>query len=232
MRLRRFFAMGLWVLVVVLPGYAACATKYPPLSAYLMPRDAEISLARSAAPPGVAVHATVKVLTESGYQTVVEGTNDFICVVERGFSGPTFTPVNFRDFVYDATLRAPICFNPVAARTVYVYQELRTSLAMQGKTPDEITTAVAAAYATGKLPKMETVGFAYMLSADMYLGARFGHYHPHIMVYAPYYTNDMLGGNSPDSMQMMISDDAGTPFSVVVIPVSESLANHAAVTTH
>jgi hypothetical protein len=71
-----------------------------------------------------------------------------------------------------------------------------------------------------------------MLSADMYLGARFGHYHPHIMVYAPYYTNDMLGGNSPDSMQMMISDDAGTPFSVVVIPVSESLANHAAVTTH
>ena len=45
-----------------------------------------------------------------------------------------------------------------------------------------------------------------------------------MMVFAPYYTNAMVGGNAFGSPLPQLSDDAGTPFAVVVIPVDQSLA--------
>jgi hypothetical protein len=200
-------------------GAAAPAHQYPPLRDYLMARDAEIALARSAAPDAVSAHATIKVLTNSGFQVAVAGDNGFVCMVMRGWSAPTFTPAPFRDFVYDAALRAPICFDPVASRTVLPLQELRSALGMQGNDPDAITRGVVDAYATGKLPKMDQVAFAYMWSAHQNLGPGIGAFHPHVMVYAPYYDNAMLGGNAFGGSAPFVSDDAGTPFAVVVIPV-------------
>jgi hypothetical protein len=47
---------------------------------------------------------------------------------------------------------------------------------------------------------------------------------PHMMVFAPYYNNAMLGGNSHDSMLPRNTDDEGTPFAVIVIPVDRELA--------
>lgn len=41
---------------------------------------------------------------------------------------------------------------------------------------------------------------------------------------APYYNNAMLGGNSHDSMLPRNTDDEGTPFAVIVIPVDRGLA--------
>src|SRR5579863_3220504 len=66
-----------------------------PLDQYLIPdRDAEIALARSAAPPFISHDATVMVLGKNGYETAVEGTNGFVCVVERAwmskFDSPEF----------------------------------------------------------------------------------------------------------------------------------------------
>jgi hypothetical protein len=46
------------------------------------------------------------------------------------------------------------------------------------------------------------------------------------MVFAPYYDNSMLGGNEFGSALPQVTDDAGTPFAVVVIPVDERLAVH------
>ena len=112
----------------------------------------------------------------------------------RGWTAPTYTPKPFRDFTYDPTIRAPICFDPIASRTVMPYYELRSKLGMEGKTPDQIADAVQAAYATGRLPKRDAVSFAYMWSADQNLGQGIGHWHPHLMVFAPYYGNAMLGG--------------------------------------
>jgi hypothetical protein len=145
-------------------------------------------------------------------------------MVMRGWAAPTYSPVSLRDLVFDAKLRAPICFDPAAVRTVLPYQKLRAKLAMENKGPDQITQAVASAYAKGELPKMEAVAFAYMYSADMYLGPQVGHFHPHMMIYAPYYTNAMLGANTRDSMLPRISDDEGTPFAVIVIPVDDRFA--------
>ncbi|HWZ76391.1 MAG TPA: hypothetical protein VNX87_07620, partial [Candidatus Sulfotelmatobacter sp.] len=75
------------VLVAVLcaarPGRAADAknpypTSMAPLDQYLMDRNDEIALARSAAPPSIAKDATVMVLGRYGYETAVEGTNGFV----------------------------------------------------------------------------------------------------------------------------------------------------------
>jgi hypothetical protein len=70
---------------------------------------------------------------------------------------------------------------------------------------------------------MEMVAFAYMFSADQDLGPGVGHWHPHMMVYTPYYENSMLGGSQPGALPI-VGDDAGTPFAVTVIPVDHNLA--------
>src|SRR4029077_7020174 len=169
--------------------------KYPPLSEYMIARDAEIALAKSAAPDNISSHATIKVLTASGFQAVHDGENGFVCMVMRGWSAPTYTPAQFRDLVYDATVRAPICFNPEASRTVLPYYESRSKLGMEGKTPDQIAEGVKAAYAKGELPKRDRVSFAYMWSADQNLASGIGHCHPHIVISARYHDNSMLGSN-------------------------------------
>jgi hypothetical protein len=94
---------------------------------------------------------------------------------------------------------------------------------MEGKTPDQITEGIQAAYAKGVLPKRDGVSFAYMWSADQNLGS-FGHWHPHMMVFCPYYENSMVGSNPFGAPLPLVTDDAGTPFAVVVIPVDDRLA--------
>lgn len=197
--------------------------KYPPIEEYLMPQSSEIALAKSAAPTNISDRATIKVLTTTGYTVVQQGDSGFVCMVLRGFSAPTYTPAQFRDLVYDSSVRSPICFDPKAAKEVVPYYELRTKLAMQGKGPDEIADGVQAAYARGELPKRDGVSFAYMWSADQNLASAIGHWHPHVMVFAPYYDNSMVGGNTFGSPLPQLSDDAGTPFAVVVIPVDHNL---------
>ena len=219
------FIAGLALLFVSMQVASAHgqSSKYPPLNEYMMTPETEAALARSAAPETIAGHGTVKILTASGYKDATKGDNGFVCLVMRGWGAPTFTPAQLRDLVYYAKLRAPICFNPVASRTVLPLQELRAKLGMEGKTPDQIAEAVQAAYAKGALPRMEMVAFAYMFSADQDLGPGVGHWHPHMMVYTPYYENSMLGGNQPGALPI-VGDDAGTPFAVTVIPVDHNLA--------
>ena len=48
-----------------------------PLDQYLMTRDAEIALARSAAPESISHDAEVMVLGRHGYETAVKGKNGF-----------------------------------------------------------------------------------------------------------------------------------------------------------
>ena len=222
--MRKIIALALLVLSTPSAWLRAQSPKYSPLSQYMMKPEAEIALARSAAPGNVSARATIKVLTAAGYKVARQGDNGFVCIVMRGWGAPTFTPAPFRDLVYYAKLRAPICFNPAASRTVLPLQELRAKLGMEGKTPDQLAEGVQAAYAKGELPKMEAVAFAYMFSADQDLGPGVGPWHPHMMLYTPYYENSMLGGNQVGGALPFVGDDAGTPFAVTVIPVAHELA--------
>lgn len=197
--------------------------KYPPLSEYMMAREAEVALARSAAPEKISAHATVKILTTSGYKVAAQGDNAFVCIVLRGWAAAISTTARERDVVYDAKVRTPHCFDPVASRTVLPLQELQAKLGMEGNGPDQIAKAVQAAYAKGELPKMEAVAFAYMFSADQNVGLGAGAWHPHMMVYTPYYENSMLGSNEMDS-GLPVVGNGGTQFAVTVIPVDDRLA--------
>jgi hypothetical protein len=74
--------------------------------------NAEIALARSAAPASISNAADVMVLGRYGQTTAVKGSNGYLCIVERSWANATDEP----DF-WNPKLRAPICFNPPAART-------------------------------------------------------------------------------------------------------------------
>ena len=50
-----------------------------PIEQYLMNRDAEIALARSAAPDAISRDASIIVLTRHGYETAVQGKNGWVC---------------------------------------------------------------------------------------------------------------------------------------------------------
>lgn len=70
-------------------------TSYPsmaPVSQYMMPRNEEISLARSAAPKSISDNAEILIFTKSGFQTAVRGTNGFVCMVARSWSADYDSP--------------------------------------------------------------------------------------------------------------------------------------------
>ena len=90
-------------------------TPYPKMAEidqYLMTQEAEVALARSAAPESIAKDADVLVLDRRGYQTASKGRNGFVCLVQRSWTAGLDDP----DF-WNPKLRAPICLNPPAARS-------------------------------------------------------------------------------------------------------------------
>ena len=108
---------------------AAPYAKMAPAEQYLMAdRNAEIALARSAAPASISRDATVLVLGRKGYETAVEGKNGFVCVVARGWSGPFDWP----EF-WNPKIKAADCLNPQAARSIVPIYLLRATLAMAGR---------------------------------------------------------------------------------------------------
>ena len=83
-RMISIMAWGCTILVLLIsigslvPKAAAQPDKYPkmaPIDQYLMERNAEILLARSAAPDSISSDATVLILGRQGYETAVEGRN-------------------------------------------------------------------------------------------------------------------------------------------------------------
>ena len=97
-KIAKMIAWGAFAVVIVLgecwPAQAQDPKgPYPsmaPLDQYLMTdRNAEITLARSAAPAAISSDAEVLVLGRNGYETAVKGKNGFVCVVERGWMSPS-----------------------------------------------------------------------------------------------------------------------------------------------
>ena len=129
-----------------------------PLDQYLIAdRNAEIALARSAAPESISKDAEVLVLGPHGYETAVKGKNGFVCLVERswmsGFDSPEF---------WNPKLRGPVCFNPPAARSVLPLTFKRTGLVLEGVSKAEIIDGIKT-FDKKELPPLEPGGMSYML---------------------------------------------------------------------
>jgi len=149
-----------------------------PLEQYLMDRDAEIALARSAAPESISREATILVLVPQGFETAVEGKNGFVCVVERGWTAAFDWP----EF-WNPKVRAAACLNPQAARFLLPIDFLRTRMVIAGRSKAEILSAVKAAFEKRQLPDLESGAMCYMMSKSAYLTDQDGHTVPHVMFY-------------------------------------------------
>lgn len=172
-------------------------TKYPsmaPVGQYLMDRNAEIALARSAAPQSVSRDATVLVLGRHGYETALTGKNGFVCLVARGLVGAFDWPE-----YWNPKIRGAECLNPQAARSILPYDELRTSLALAGDATGEIVAKVQAALRQGKIPALEPGAMSYMMAKGSYLTDQGSHNAPHLMFYVLVADAASWGANLPGS---------------------------------
>ncbi len=199
------------VLCAARPGHAADAkTPYSsmaPLDEYLMAdRNEEIALARSAAPPSVSKDATVMVLGRHGYETAIEGTNGFVCLVARAWTG-AFDSSEF----WNPKNRGPACYNPQAARSVLPIDLMRTKFVLAGQSKDEIHESMKAAVEKNELPAVEPSGMAYMLSKQGRLNDRAGHWFPHLMFYVPLKDAKTWGAGAPDSPILVNPHFNGAP---------------------
>jgi len=196
-------------------------TKYPrmvPVEEYLMTdRNAEIALARSAAPESISEDASVLVLGRHGYETAVQGKNGFVCVVERGWMSPADAP----EF-WNPKIRGPICFNPPAARSVLPVTHKRTEMALTGRTRAEIIDGNKAAFERGELPPLEPGAMSYMMSKGAYLTDHGDHNLAHLMFYTPPLDGPVWGADLPKSPVMLNPQFKGVqPIDVFVVPVGK-----------
>jgi hypothetical protein len=180
---------------------AQSKTQYPSMATldqYLMAdRNAEIALARGAAPESISHDAKVLVLGPRGYETAVEGKNGFVCVVERGWMAP-FDNTEF----WNPKIRGPICFNPPAVRAILPMTYKRTEMVLAGKSKAEVMEGIAI-FAKKELPSLEPAAMTYMMSKEAYLTDSGDHNMAHLMFYSPLTAGAALGADLPKSPVML-----------------------------
>jgi hypothetical protein len=189
-----------------------------PMAQYLETSpDAEVALARSAAPASISGAATVLALTAHGYETAAQGTNGFTCIVERSWTSPFDSP----EF-WNPRHRAPICYNAPAARSVLPYTLQRTKLVLSGLSKAQMLDRIRAAGARGELLAPEPAAMSFMLSKDTYLGDGVGHWHPHLMFHVPKTAGSSWGANLPHSPVLVDTDhqEVPEPQTIFFVPVS------------
>jgi hypothetical protein len=194
-----------------------------PIEQYLMTdRDAEIALARSAAPEAISRDAEVLVLGPHGYETAVKGKNGFVCAVERGWMSPF--DGDFAANFWNPKIRGPLCFNPPAVRSILPLTYKRTEMILAGKSKAQIIDALRVAYEKKELPALEPGAMSYMMSKDQYLSDG-GHHNwlAHLMFYTPLMDGAVWGADLANSPVMLNPQFSGAPepIDVFMVPTSK-----------
>lgn len=185
-----------------------------PVSQYLMPRAAEIALARSAAPKSISHDAEILVLTRIGFQTAIKGKNGFVCMVARSWAAGYGDP----DF-WNPRVRAPICYNAVAALSQVPETMKRTQVALAGGSESRIREALKAAIESGGLPVAKAGAMAYMMSKGTYFNRRTTHWRPHLMFFVPETDPKSWGAGLAQSPVLGV-DQPDEHLTVFLIPLS------------
>jgi hypothetical protein len=192
---------------------AASHQKMAPIEQYLMTdRDAEIALARSAAPESISRDAEVVVLGRHGFETAVKGKNGFVCIVGR-----SWTSAADADY-WDPKVRVPMCVNAPAAHSYLVRVTKETEWGLAGRTQAQMTDAITAAFAKKELPPMEPGAMCYMMSKEGYGGDSSPHWPSHLMFFYSDTDPAIWGANLPGSPVVAVNDPVEhlTQFVVVV----------------
>jgi hypothetical protein len=194
---------------------AQSKTSYPRMDApdrYLMPdRNAEIALARSAAPDSISRDAKVLVLGPHGYETAEAGKNGFVCLVERGwmagFDNPEF---------WNPKIRGPICFNPPAVHSILPLSYKRTEMVLAGQSKAQIKEGIMI-FVKKELPALEPGAMTYMMSKAAYLTDSGDHNMAHLMFYTPLMDGAAWGADRPKSPVMLNAQFALEGMDVFVV---------------
>ena len=188
-----------------------------PLDQYLMAdRNAEIALARTAAPKSISTDATVVALGRHGYETAVKGKNGFVCIVERAWMSP-FGSAEF----WNPKNRSPICYNPAAARSILPYTLKRTELVLAGLSNPQMLERIRAAVAKNELPTPEPGAMSYMMSKEQYLNDAVGHWFPHLMFHIPRTDGANWGANLQGSPVVLDTREVPEPETTFFVPIGK-----------
>lgn len=198
------------------------STAYPSMASiekYLMPdRNAEIALARSAAPEAISSDAKILVLGWRGYETADEGKNGFVCMVERSW----MLPFNSAEF-WNPKVRAPLCFNPAAAQSILPLTINRTEMVLAGLSKAQMIDSIKAGFHNKELAAPKPGAMCYMMSRAGYLNDALGHHVPHLMFYFPLTDKSSWGADLRDSPVTLNPQfqDGPEPITEFVIPVGK-----------
>jgi hypothetical protein len=187
-----------------------------PLDQYLMMnRNAEVALARSAAPDSISRDAEVLVLGKHGYETAVSGKNGFVCIVERSWMDPFDDPQ-----FWSPNERLPLCMNAPAARSHLPLTRRTTDLALAGLSKAQLFDAIKAAYDKKELPMPEPGAMCYMMSKQQYFGPKYKNADPHLMFWFSK-TDDMTWGAGVAGSPVYVHQYSPQPITEFIISVSK-----------
>lgn len=183
-----------------------------PLNQYLSAdKQAEIALARSAAPPSVSEDAEVLVLGLDGYTSAVKGSNGFVCIVERSWAVATDHP----EF-WNPNIRSPNCFSAAAARTFLPIYLMKTRLVLAGKSRAEVLAATTTALDKREIPELEPGAMCYMMSKQQYLNDDAHSWHPHLMFFVRGDATKSWGANLQGS-PIIAADDPEERVTIMMV---------------
>ena len=214
-------ALGLTLTLAIRNRNKDRSTAYPSMASiepYLMPANAEIAMARSAAPQAISSDAKILVLGWHGYETAIEGRNGFVCMVDRSWN----LPFNSGEF-WNPKVRGPLCFNPAAARSILPLTIKRTGMVLAGLSKAQMIDSIKAGFDSKELRLPEAGAMSYMMSRTGYLNDSVGHYVPHLMFYFPRMDKSSWGADLPDSPVTLNPQfrDGPEPITEFVIPVGK-----------
>jgi hypothetical protein len=197
------------------PAFGDTYPSRAPLEQYAMAsRDAEIALARSAAPATISNDAEILVLGAHGYETTVKGKNGFVCLVLRswtaGFEDPVF---------WNPKVRGPACLNAAAVRSVLPHNLERAQWVLAGVSKTEMAARVKAQIASHTYVMPEDGAMSFMMSKGQYLSDDGSHHwHPHVMFYVS--DANSAGMNVSDS-PVIAAPMPPEPVTILMIPVKK-----------
>jgi hypothetical protein len=172
----------------------------------VMPRGAEIALARSAAPEAISAGARVWIWSGSSYVVGDSGRTTVNCYVAR----PWVPSVE------------PHCMDEEASATILPVLMRKIELYAQGKTDAEVEREVADGIRTGRFRLPGRPALTYMMSAAQNLvsgdGSPVGAWQPHLMIYYPQWTGQQAG-LSGFVADVGFIENPGTPLAALVVPL-------------
>ena len=181
------------------------ASKVEPL-----PRDLEIQLALSALPPHLRDSATVYVLNpDKGFEVARKGTNELHAFVAR--TGDDTFRGSWPFTKYRDDILYPVCFDKAGVkaqmRVIFDAAEMQA----KGTPPGELKKIIQDRFNGGFYKAPERAGISYMLSPVLrgYISPEENDSVatlniPHVMHYAPYVSNNDIGGGKPGGMDPFV----------------------------